>query len=563
MVSRFQDKYDRDDGDIGTDYLVPCGGVQISDESVVPIDAAQIESGLSPIFGPGTTAQKTQVFLNSQTMDSPDYVVRGTWAHDEIDPAPTANTAPSITLLARMSKDPLLYDLGVEEEPLCYDQGYGARVTFPLNGTAPTLKIVKFQPRKRVPNLTRPSSIEVDGAVVLADVLLDFDDLNLDPSFDPTTYVSGTSVLPYKGFWQDMRLRIRRADNEVILEVYLNDRNLNTPKLTHTDKQDPLWGVIGLPGYEFLSATLSTQPSGSSPFSLSGLSTLRVGIFGVETFLDVRRPVHVTPGSFFTYREVTNRVILLVEKQGDAKYNATTNTATKFDTYLQFVLEAEAHIIRKEGYYDWLKREQRVYLVDKQGDYEMPEDMGVLDMIRPGNWNNTPLRELNNVRFRERLGGITQQGGRPTVYTRNEDGPNNRPRFTLFPIPTFNAITTVNQDGTPTEPQEDPYLLVEYFARQLRPSQPDVQIPFIPQQHIDVLIYGGAAHALILDTDPNNMQAMSGIFQNKLKDLRRQNNRQVGASQTVLISAADLFQPTVASRIPLLRSTQLESLLAF
>ncbi len=559
MTSRFQDKYDRDDGDIGTNYLVPCGGVQISDQAVIPIDADQVESGLSPLFGPGTTAQKTQVFLISQTMDGPDYVVRGTWAHDEIDPELQASTAPSLTLLARMSKDPLLFDLGVDEEPLCYDQGYGARVTFPLDGTAPTLKIVKFQPLKRAPNLTRPTSVEVDGAVILASVLLDFDDLNLDPSFDPSTYVAGTTVLPYKGFWQDMRLRIRREDNEVILEVYLNDRNLNTAKLTHTDQQDPLWGAPGLPGYEFLSALLNMQPSGVSPFGLSGLSTLRVGIFSAETFLDVRRPVHVTPGSFFTYREVTNRVILLVEKQGDAKYNATTQTATKFDTYLQFVLEAEADIIRKEGYYDWLKREQRIYLADQQRDYEMPEDLGLLDMIRPGNWNNIPLRELTNVEFRQRLAGVTQMGGRPVIFTRQQDGPNNRPRFTLFPIPTIQSIST----QPPQEPPEAPYLIVEYFARQLRPSEPDIQIPFVPQQHIDVLIWGAAAHALILDTDPNNMQAAAGVYGSKLKDLRRQNNRKVGASQTKAISAADLFQPNVISRIPILRSTQLESLLAF
>jgi len=561
MTSRFQDKYDRQDGDIGTDYLIPCGAVQISDEAVLPIDVLQIDSGMSPLFGPGTTAQKTQVLMNVQAMDSSDYVVRGAWCHDLVDES-TASLPPSITLLARMSKDPLLYDLGVEEEPFCFDQGYGARVTFPLSGLAPILKIVKYQPRKRVPNLTRPSSIEVDGAVILEEVTLDFDDLNLDEDFDPSTYDRVHDTLPYQGFVQDMRLRIRRTDNEVILDVYLNDRNLNTAKLTHVDRQDPLWGVVGLPGYEFLSATLSEQPAGASPFALSGLSVLRMEIFGVETFLDVRRPVHVAPGAFFTYREVTNRVILLVEKNGDAKYNATTAGTTKFETYLQFVLEAEADIIRKEGYFDWLKREQRVYLADQQRDYEMPEDLGLLDLIRPGNWANAPLRELTNLAFQNRLAGIQQTGGRPTIYTRGQDGPNNRPVFSLFPIPRFESITTVDQAGRPT-PAEDPYLTVEYFARQLRPNEPDIQIPFIPQQHVDVLIYGAAAHALLLDTDPNNTQAMAAVYGSKLKDLRRQNNRNLGNKQTVMVSAADFFQPSVTSRIPILRSTQLESLLAF
>ncbi|MEE8374430.1 MAG: hypothetical protein V3R87_12010, partial [Dehalococcoidia bacterium] len=341
-----------------------------------------------------------------------------------------------------------------------------------------------------------------------------------------------------------------------------NDRNLNTAKLTHIDKRDPLWGVVGLPGFEFLSATLSSQPSGVSPFSLAGLSSLRVGIFSAETFLDVRRPVQVSPGSFFTYLEVTNRVILLVEKQGDAKYNATTAGQTKFDTYLQFVLEAEADIIRREGYFDWLKREQKVYLKDQVADYELPDDLGLLDMIRPGNWNNVPLRELSNIEFRQRLAGVRQSGGRPTVYVRQEQGPNNRVQISLFPVPLLSAISAIGEDGRPTD-FEDPYLAVEYFARQIRPSDPDVQIPFIPQQHIDVLIYGAAAHALILDTDPNNMQAMTQIYIGKLRGLVRANNRKVGTNTTRFIQAGDFFQGSTTSRIPLLRSTQLESLLAF
>jgi len=563
MTSRFQDKFDRADGGIGTDYTVPCGGVQITDEAVVPIDVAEIESGLSPLFGPGTTALKTQVFYTSDSMDSPDYVVRGTWAHDDTEPSggdTAVTTAPSFTLMARMSKDPLLFDLGVAEEPLCFDQGYGARITFPLDDTAPILKLIKYQPRKRAPDIARPPSLEVDGATVLLQTTLDFDDLNVDPDFDATGYVSGVDPLPYKGFWQDMRLRVRRADNEVILEVYLNDRNLNTVKAEFTDTVDPLWGVVGLPGFEFLSATLVNQPVGSSPFGLSGLALLRCGIFAVETFLDVRKPVRVTPGSFFTYSRVTDRCILLVEKNGDAKYNATTAAATKFETYLQFVLEAEADLIRKEGYYNWLRRTSDIHLRDGVNIYELPEDTGVVDIIRPGNWNNIPLREINNLEFRERLAGLTgSTTGRPVIYTQTEPGPNNRPRIQLFPTPRIESITT----NPRSQPPAAPFLTIEYYARQLRPLEPDIEIPFVPQQHMDVLIYGAAAHAMLLDTDANNMQTMAAVYATKLKDLRRDNNRKVGSTQTKMISAADLFQPNVVSRIPILRSTQLESLLAF
>lgn len=557
MTSRFIDKFDRADGAIGDNYTVACGGVIISDEAVIPIDAAEIPSGVSPQFPfpSDVTARKTQVLYSSEAMDGPDYVVRMTFAHDGESPSDlddgTITTAPSVTALARMTKDPLLYDLGTAEDPACYDQGYGARVTFPLDGSSPILKLIKFMPSKRLPGLSRPSSTEVDGMVVLTSKTLEWDDLNLDPSFDPDTYSQG-DILPYKGFWQDLRLRIQRKDSQVDLDVYLNDRNLNTPVMTYRDRVDPLWGIIGVPGFEFLSGTLATQPAGVSPFSLAGLSQLRVGIFAVETFRSVMQPVRTVPGGAKTYRDVTNRVILLVEKDGDARYNATTNAQTKFETYLQFVLEAEADIIRKEGYYDWLRRSQRIYLRNGVAEYELPEDCELVDVVRPGNWNEVPLREMETWRFHQLLGGATQTSGRPRSYTPAQTGADGRRTISIFPAPGDDQIG-VNQD-------DDPYLIVEYFARQLWPSEPDVQIPFVPQQHIDVLIYGAAAHALLLDTDDMNTQRMVAVYGSKLSDLRRANNRKVGAKQTVLRSIAD---QGVRTSVPLLRATSLDNLLAF
>lgn len=555
MSFRFTDKFDRADGPLGDAYDVPCGGVIISDEAVIPIDAAEIISGVSPILPNDVTAQKTQVLYTAEAMNGPDYVVRTTWAHDGNDPSslPSGVTQPpSFTALARMGKDPLLYDLGTAEDPNCYDQGYGARVTFPLDGTAPTLKIIKFMPAKRLPGQSRPSSTEVDGMVVLASAVLDPDDLNLDPDFDAEAFKTG-DVLPYKGFWQDMRLRIRRADNEVILDVYLNDRNLNTSKLTYTDRRDPLWGVVGLPGFEFLSATLADQPAGASPFGLAGMSLLRCGIFSCETFLDVRRPVNVTPGTFYTYREVVNRVILLVERDGDAKYNASTAGQTKFDTYLRFVIEAEADIIRKEGYFEWLRRTGTVYLRGGLGVYELPDDLGLLDSVRPGNWNAPPLSWMARSLFFQRLQGTSSSGGRPTLYTTDETGPNSRQQIRLFPFPGENQISQVAG--------EDPFLFIDYFARQIYPSEPDVQIPVVPQQHMDVLTYGAAAHALLIDTDDANSQRFAAVYMSKLKDLRRANNRNM-SQLTVMRSAADVIVPSANQR-PLLRTTQLEALLAF
>lgn len=556
MASQFLDRFDRADGNIGNNYTIPCGGVLISDEAVIPIDAAEIPSGVSPQFPfpDSVTMRKTQVLFSGSALDGPDYVVRGTWARDSIDGSQAVETItlPSFTLLARMSKDPLLYDLGTAEEPSCFDQGYGARVTFPADGSAPVLKIVKFQPAKRLPGVPRPASIEVDGAVVLASKTLEWDDLNLDPDFDRRNYEEGDE-LPYRGFWQDMRLRVQRADSQVDLDVFLNDRNLNTPVLTHRDRYDPLWGAVGQPGFEFLSAQLKNQPLDVSPFSLAGLSSMRCGIFAVETFRSITQPTRVVPEGVLTYRDVTNRVILLVEKNGDAKYNATTNATTKFNTYLNFVTEAESMIIREEGYYEWLRREQRIYLKGGVDTYELPIDLDTIEVIYPGNWSNIPLQEMEEWRLRQLLGG-TAAGtqGRPRVYTPAQTGADGRKTIRVHPAPGDDSIGRNEQD--------DPYLTVTYFAAPIRPSEPDVQIPFVPQQHIDVLVYAAAAHAVLLDSDDANAQRLGEAFQMKLKGLRRQNNRKVSGKQTVFRSIAD---QNVRTPTPLLRATQLDHLLRF
>lgn len=547
MTATFTDKFDRVDGDIGTDYNVPCGGVEIFDESVLPVDINRTLSGTSPILG-GTTDQKTQVLYTAMAMDSPDQIIRGVWSHDPV--VADGTTDPSFTIIARMSKDPLLVDLGVPEQPFCLDQGYGLRVTCPRDGSNPIMKVVKYQARKRAPNINAPSSTEVDEAQVLVSVTLQQKNLNVDAD-QPET-----GDLLYKGFVQEMRLRIRHADDEVILEAYLNDRNLNTPILTYTDQQDPLWGVVGLPGFEFLSATLSPQPTGASPFGLAGEAVMRCELFSVDTIKSYRRPVTVQPSNFYTYGAVTNRVITLVEKNGDARYTATGAGVTKLDTYLQFVLEAEADILRQEGFYRWLYRTNRIFLEEGQSSYEMPEDLGELNLVRPGNWNNVPLVGIEPSRFYNRIAGILNTGGTPTIYTTDEGSVNNRMRIIVFPVPSENAPTTQGPDAA-----LDAYLNIDYFARQLRPSEPDVQLPLIPQQHMDVLIYGATYHALLLDTDAQNAQAFGTRYQAKLQQLVRENNRKHGGSHLVMRSAADIFQPNVTSRIPLLRATQLETLL--
>lgn len=556
MTSTWEDKFDREDGDIGADYDVPCGLVSISDEAVIPVGL----SGASPdTYLP--TKEKTQVLYIAEEMDSPDQVVRGVWARDLFPvtgqaPIP-ADSDPSFTLLARMSKDPLLVDLGGHEDPHCYDQGYGLRVTCPLDGSAPIVKLVKFQPTIRPLALPRPASAEVDGAVVLASITLQAPDLNVDPAWLAVQSQSqpAPQPYPYQGYWQDMRLRIRRTDNMVILDAFLNDRHLNMPILSFTDKRDPLWGVVGRPGFDFLSAIDPVQPVGTSPYDLTGLPRMRCGLFSSQTIKEFVQPVVESPDNHFTYSRVVDRVIVLVEKNGDAKYSSTTAGQTKLETYLQFVLDAEAHILRKTGFWRWLRRESVIYLRPGIANYELPEDCGQIDLVRPGNYSGPPLVNSPMWGFRQRAGSVSGAGGPPRLYMHKAQSVNNRKEILLFPTPvvaTQLPSTTLQQE---ISLDADPYIVVEYFARRVRPSKPDSQIPYIPQEHIDVLVWGGAAHAMVLDTDPQNTQATQGAFNAKLADLCREQYRGDNNAPDVARQIANVGPGRL--EIPLTRYAQL------
>lgn len=230
-----------------------------------------------------------------------------------------------------------------------------------------------------------------------------------------------------------------------------------------------------------------------------------------------------------TYAEVTQRVLVLVEKNGDARYNATANGQQKLATYLQFVLEAERDIIRREGYWQWLRKSANVPLVADQAEYALPADLQQLDFIRPS-WNMVPLEELTPRELREKLATVSG-GGRPSIFAQVSYAADQQ---TVLVFPTPNQAV---EDASGA-------LVVEYFRAIDVPADPSTESPSIPTQHLDVLIYGAAAHALLLDPDARNAQMMMQAYAGKLSQLRRANNRKVGSRQTQLVSIADARRPS-------------------
>jgi len=443
-----------------------------------------------------------------------------------------------------MTKDPLLIDLersrvggsarSYEFDPACYDQGYGLRVTCPRDGSAPILKIIKFSPSVIGPGVSGPQTLtEVDKARVLASFTLTSNHLHCETEGDVTTY---------RGMVQAIRLRIRRADNEVILEAYINERNQDVPVLRYTDRQNPLWGVVGLPGFEFLQATLTTQPVGTSPFSLRGIPMMACHKFEVETIQDFAHPAVTTPENFYTYTRVAQRVALLAEKDGDTVFNATPRVQARLAIYQGFVEECEKEILRKEGYWKFLERTSSFYLVANQAEYELPENVELLRGFQRLSQPTRPLPEFLQSEFRSFVPNPAESGAIPQITVVYGVGPNGRPivRFANTPDATCDGVR----------------IDFDYYARWIKPFDPDSEIPLIPQQHMDVLIYGAAAHAGPFATSSQKVVQWEALYQQKLKDLVRVNNRKIGR-RAILRSVLDLPDPSLTSLYPMTRAAQL------
>jgi hypothetical protein len=552
MVAEFSDSFKGADRSLSSDsnYTVPCGSVAVIDEAARPISvdaSGGFGEGISPVDL--LTTRRTQL-IYAGTLDRQDLNLRAVFGHDQTLPGGTTGNAV-FSILARASKDSLLLQLGGDEEPLCYDQGYALRFEAQTNATAAKLSIVKLMPAERVGG-SRSATDQPDDAIELATVAVQAGWLNQRSSFSGKD--SATTGLAYTGMWQDMSLRIWGRDGEVHLEAYLNDRFQNVPVLRATDRATPTWDQ-GSAGIEFWSPEYTDQPSEASPFDLAAQSVMACALFELQTiqaFAEPRRQ----QSAYYTYGRVVDRVTQLVEKDGEIQYaSPSSGRQTRRSVYLDFVLDAEAQIIRGEGYYDWLRREQELYLEASQDLYEMPADFGLLDLLRPGNWQGAPLDYLRPYDFRRRLGNLSRNGGLPRIYTDADPAVNLNERMRVYPVPRTQDIT--NKDG------ESLYMTVEYYRKRIRPTidELDVAVPVIPQEHMDVLIYGAAAHALLLDTDQANVQMFNQAFAVKIRDLRRDNNRFTN-QRMLLRSAADVRPQTVTSRLPLLRSTQLEVLLA-
>jgi hypothetical protein len=541
-VSRFLDKFDRTDGPIGSNYTEACGSVEIFDEAAWPVE---VQVDQSPQILSPDSNRKVQVLYSGADLDGPNYAARAVWFHvgelpgiqpiDEL--LVQTGTDPSFTILARMSKDPQLVDLAASRvggsdrsyafEPECYDQGYGLRVTCPRDGSAPILKIIKLAPPVYGPGISAPqTAAEPDKAFVLASMTLEAKHLHVGVTDDVTTY---------KDHNQWMRLRIRRSDTVVVLEAYLNDRNQHVPILTAEDRRNPLWGVVGFSGFEFLNATLVNQPAGTSPFSLRGLPVMACQLFEVETVKDFSAPSVSVPENRYTYQRLAERVALLIEKDGDTVFTATVRSQARLNAYLDFVYESEMSLLRLEGYWWFLERHADIFTRQGVAAYDLPENASLVYSLTRQNEPRRPIEIVTQEQANLYLNPDTQGDVKAAVIRQSDV--NDRFTAHLTPVPST----------------DDQTLRLHYYARWIRPYEPALQIPLIPQEHIDVLIYDAAAHAILHNTDAEDTMGFGKQADMLRAELVRVNNRKMGR-RTIFRTARSM---AISMDSPLTRASQL------
>ena len=141
-TSRFLDRFDRVDGEIGVNYLLCGGEVTILDEVVWPISIA----GNSPTLA--SASRKVQVFYNASALDGPNYAVRAVWSHV----AELPGIRPITELLVEAAQDPAFTVLARIPSSL-RSQRYSSAAASPITGT---LAEIRNQRTNELP-LMRPT----------------------------------------------------------------------------------------------------------------------------------------------------------------------------------------------------------------------------------------------------------------------------------------------------------------------------------------------------------------------------------------------------------------------
>jgi hypothetical protein len=110
--------------------------------------------------------------------------------------------------------------------------------------------------------------------------------------------------------------------------------------------------------------------------------------------------------------------------------------------------------------------------------------------------------------------------------------------------------------NTPSSDADGVEIVFDYYARWINPSEPDREIPLIPQEDMDVLIYGAASHAGPFATASQKVVQWEALYQQKLQDMVRRNNRKMNR-RTIMRHVLDTPDPSLTSLFPLTRAAQL------
>lgn len=268
----------------------------------------------------------------------------------------------------------------------------------------------------------------------------------------------------------------------VVIQAFFNDEQ--RPRLEYTDRKYPTWKQSGSIGFEFV----------DSDAGVNGHVFLHG--FRVVALVDTEEAFEVNP-----------RLHTLGYMRDRVRERSLRDSQSNYDTaaFTQFINECNQELHAYLVNPPWMIETYRFQMVSGNTQYELPRNTRTIDDIIYDVGNQLPLQVLDLQQWR-RL-GFTDTTGQPELFYMAGYGRGGGPVIKPYPRPsegaTFEAIL-----------RKSPAQLIN-----------DDDIPELPEEFCDALIWGAVHLYTLRDSDRSHMNAAMVKWEQWKRRIKRSVNR--------------------------------------